>query len=189
VIAAGRTRDIDLGRTDRGVWWGGVLNAGFDSQVVARAERMRRPHGPLRYDLAAYREIADLRLHRMRITLDGVSREETVTLVAVGNSSRYGGGMRIAPGAELDDGLFDVGGRRGHDPPHAGPAQALVRAGTHVRHAPGPGAPGGVGDAERARPAGVRGRRGRSARCRSPPPACGGYCGCSCPEPSRTVGP
>jgi diacylglycerol kinase (ATP) len=135
VIAAGRTRDIDLGRTDRGVWWGGVLNAGFDSQVVARAERMRRPHGPLRYDLAAYREIADLRLHRMRITLDGVSREETVTLVAVGNSSRYGGGMRIAPGAELDDGLFDVVVAEAMTRRTLVRLKPLVRAGTHVRHA------------------------------------------------------
>ena len=85
-----------------------MLNAGFDSQVVARAERMRRPRGPLRYDLAAYLEIANLRHHRMRITLDGVSTEQEVTLVAVGNSTRYGGGMLIAPGADLADGVFEV---------------------------------------------------------------------------------
>jgi diacylglycerol kinase (ATP) len=135
VIAAGRTRDIDLGRTDRGVWWAGVLNAGFDSQVVARAERMWRPRGPLRYDLAAYLEIAHLRQHPMTVTLDGVAREQPVTLVAVGNSPRYGGGMRIAPDAELDDGVFDVVVADAMTRRTLARLKPLVRAGTHVRHA------------------------------------------------------
>jgi diacylglycerol kinase (ATP) len=134
VIAAGKTREIDLGRTDRGIWWAGVLNAGFDSQVVARAERMRRPRGPLRYDLAAYREIANLRQHRMRITLDGVTTEQPVTLVAVGNGPRYGGGMRIAPGADLSDGLFEVVVADAMPRRTLVRLKPLVRAGAHVRH-------------------------------------------------------
>jgi diacylglycerol kinase (ATP) len=134
VIAAGRTRDVDLGRTDRGTWWAGVLNAGFDSQVVARAERMRRPRGSLRYDLAVYLEIANLRPHRMRITLDGVTTERPVTLVAVGNSPRYGGGMRIAPGADLTDGVFDVVVAEAMTRATLARLKPLVRAGTHVRH-------------------------------------------------------
>jgi diacylglycerol kinase (ATP) len=134
VIAAGRTRDVDLGRTDGGTWWAGVLNAGFDSQVVARAERMRRPRGPLRYDLAAYLEIANLRHHRMRITLDGVTTEQEVTLVAVGNSSRYGGGMLIAPGADLADGVFEVVVADAMTRATLARLKPLVRAGAHVRH-------------------------------------------------------
>jgi diacylglycerol kinase (ATP) len=134
VIARGRTRDVDLGRTDSGRWWAGVLNAGFDSQVVARAERMRRPRGPLRYDLAAYLEIAHLRHHLMTVTLDGVAHEQPVTLVAVGNSPRYGGGMRIAPGADLDDGLFDVVIADAMTRRTLARLKPLVRAGTHVRH-------------------------------------------------------
>lgn len=34
--------------------------------------------------------------------------ETEATLVAVGNGSSYGGGMRICPDAVPDDGLFDV---------------------------------------------------------------------------------
>jgi diacylglycerol kinase (ATP) len=134
VIAAGRSRLVDLGRTDRGTWWAGVLNAGFDSQVVARAERMRRPRGPLRYDLAAYLEIANLRHHRMRITLDGVTTEQQVTLVAVGNSPRYGGGMLIAPGADLTDGVFEVVIADAMTRATLARLKPQVRAGTHVRH-------------------------------------------------------
>jgi diacylglycerol kinase (ATP) len=134
VVAAGRTRDIDLGRTDSGTWWAGVLNAGFDSQVVARAERMRHPPGSTRYDLAAYVEILHLRHHRMRITLDGVTTEQPVTLVAVGNSPRYGGGMHIAPGARLDDGVFEVVVADALSRATLVRLKPLVRAGTHVRH-------------------------------------------------------
>ena len=37
-----------------------------------------------------------------------VRREIEAMLIAVGNGSTYGGGMRICPAARLDDGLFDV---------------------------------------------------------------------------------
>lgn len=134
VVAAGRTRTVDLGRTEAGVWWAGVLNAGFDSAVAARAERLRRPRGPLRYDLATWLELTALRPYPMRITLDGVSTELAVTLVAVGNSPRYGGGMLIAPGARLDDGLFHVTIGAAMTRRQLARLKPLVRAGTHVRH-------------------------------------------------------
>ena len=134
VIAAGRMRSIDLGQVHGGAWWAGVLNAGFDSAVVARAEHMHRPRGPLRYDLAAWLEIVHRHAHPMRITLDGVVHERAVTLVAVGNSFRYGGGMRIAPDAQLDDGLFDVLVADAMPRHQLARLKPLVRAGTHVRH-------------------------------------------------------
>ena len=133
VVAAGRTRTIDLGRTDGGVWWAGVLNAGVDSAVAARAERMRRPRGPLRYDLAAWVEILHRHAHPMRITLDGAVLERTVTLVAVGNSSRYGGGMLITPDARLDDGVFDVVVADAMPRHRLARLKPRLRAGTHVR--------------------------------------------------------
>jgi diacylglycerol kinase (ATP) len=136
VIAAGRTRDIDLGRTSAGVWWAGVLNAGFDSAVVARAERLWRPRGPLRYDVAAWLEMVRLTPHQMRITLDGVTVEQPVTLVAIGNSPRYGGGMLITPDAKLDDGLFDVLVADAMPRLRLARLKPHIHAGTHV------GAPG-----------------------------------------------
>lgn len=88
----------------------------------------------MRYDLAAYLEIAHLRHHLMAITLDGVRHEQPVTLVAVGNGSRYGGGMRIAPGADLDDGLFEVVVADAMTRRTLARLKPLVRAGAHVRH-------------------------------------------------------
>lgn len=107
-LTSGRVRDIDLGRVgDR--WFGAVLASGFDSRVNDRGNRMRIPLGRFTYDLAMVAELAAFRPLPYRITLDGGEvREVQATLVAVGNGPSYGGGMRICPGADLTDGLFDV---------------------------------------------------------------------------------
>ncbi|MFJ4723284.1 diacylglycerol kinase [Streptomyces luteogriseus] len=107
-LKCGRLRDIDLGRVgDR--WFGTVLASGFDSRVNDRGNRMRWPTGRLKYDLAMIGELAGFRPVPYRIRLDDDQvLEVEATLVAVGNGSSYGGGMRICPGADLTDGLFDV---------------------------------------------------------------------------------
>ncbi|MDT0379198.1 diacylglycerol kinase [Streptomyces sp. DSM 42041] len=112
-LKAGRTRPVDLGRVTRADGterlFGCVLASGFDSRVNDRANRMRWPTGPRRYDLAMLAELAALRPVRYRLTLDdGTPQEVAATLVAVGNGPSYGGGMRICSGAALDDGLLDV---------------------------------------------------------------------------------
>ncbi|AWW40473.1 MULTISPECIES: diacylglycerol kinase [Streptomyces] len=112
VVAEGlredRIRAIDLGRVgDR--WFGTVLASGFDSRVNDRGNRMRWPSGRLKYDVAMIAELAAFRPFPYRITLDdGAVTEIEATLVAVGNGPSYGGGMRICPGADPGDGLFDV---------------------------------------------------------------------------------
>jgi diacylglycerol kinase (ATP) len=107
-LKGARLRDIDLGRVN-GTWFATVLASGFDSRVNDRGNRMRWPVGRFKYDLAMLAELAALRPLPYRITLDdGEVREIRATLVAVGNGSSYGGGMRICARAELEDGLFDV---------------------------------------------------------------------------------
>jgi diacylglycerol kinase (ATP) len=115
-LAAGRTEALDLGRVSAagpepvsGRWFGTVLASGLDSRVNDRANRMRHPAGRLRYDLALLAELAALRPIPYRLRLgDGPVTELEATLVAVGNGPSYGGGMRICPGAALDDGLLEV---------------------------------------------------------------------------------
>ncbi|MFD4136926.1 diacylglycerol kinase [Streptomyces goshikiensis] len=114
-LKEGRIREIDLGRVDRaggagsGTWYGTVLCSGFDSRVNDRGNRMRLPAGRFTYDLAMIAELAAFRPFPYRITLDdGPVIETEATLVAVGNGSSYGGGMRICADAVPDDGLFDI---------------------------------------------------------------------------------
>jgi diacylglycerol kinase (ATP) len=129
-----RTRPLDLGRVgDR--WFGTVLACGFDARVNDRGNRMTWPPGRLRYDVALLAELAELRPVRYRLRLDdGPEQEVAATLIAVGNGSSYGGGMRICPDARPDDGRFDV--------TVVGPCtrRTLLRVfprvyrGTHTRH-------------------------------------------------------
>lgn len=134
----GRTTPVDLARIvgpDGATrWYGAVLAAGFDAIVNERANRMRRPRGPRRYDVAILVELARLRPRRYALRLDGEPVEVDAVLVAVGNTASYGGGMRVCPQADPTDGLLDVvvGGRFRR--------RTLIRVkpriyrGTHVAH-------------------------------------------------------
>ncbi|MFE9249300.1 diacylglycerol kinase [Streptomyces sp. NPDC007088] len=103
-----RYRELDLGLIGER-WYGTVLATGFDSRVNDRGNRMRLPLGRFRYDLAILAELAAFAPVRYRMRLDdGPVQEVDATLIAVGNSTSYGGGMRICAEARLDDGLFDI---------------------------------------------------------------------------------
>jgi diacylglycerol kinase (ATP) len=111
-LAAGRTRRVDLAdmraADGRRRWYGAVLAAGFDAIVNERANAMRFPRGPRRYDVAILAELARLGPRRYTLRLDGVVHTVDALLVAVGNTASYGGGMRICPAADPTDGLLDV---------------------------------------------------------------------------------
>ena len=89
-----------------------VLNAagaGFDAEVSRRANQLlSRAPARLRYVSAVLAELVVGRPLRLRLCLDGRALQTSAWLVAVANSQSYGGGMRIAPAARLDDGLLDV---------------------------------------------------------------------------------
>lgn len=111
-IVNGRPRRIDLARTDlpdgTPRWFAGVLAAGFDAVVNERANTWRWPKGQMRYNLAILRELPVFRAIPYALTLDGVRHDTEAMLVAVGNGPSYGGGMKVVPTAEFDDGLLDV---------------------------------------------------------------------------------
>ncbi len=107
VVAADHRRALDLLRVgDRYV--GAVLATGFDARVNERANTMAWPRGSLRYTVAALAELGVFRPLDYRLTLDGTVREQQAMLVAVGNTSTYGGGLRICPQADPTDGLLDI---------------------------------------------------------------------------------
>lgn len=113
VVADGHTEIVDLGRIEHGAgavkWFGTVMAAGFDSLVSDRTNRMRWPHGRMRYNVAMLAEISKLRLLPFRLTFDdGPEIKTDLTLAAFGNTRSYGGGMLICPGADHSDGLLDV---------------------------------------------------------------------------------
>jgi YegS/Rv2252/BmrU family lipid kinase len=86
-----------------------VAGAGFDSEVNRIAnQRLRWAGNRPRYVGAVLAELVVGRTAELRLSLDGQTTELRGWLVAVANGPSYGGGMRVAPGASLADGLLDV---------------------------------------------------------------------------------
>jgi len=98
---------IDLGLVDS-EWFGAVLSTGFDSVVNERANSMKWPKGPNKYNVAIAMELPKFKPLKYTIELDSQVIETEAMLIAVGNGRSYGGGMKVCPDAVLDDGLFDV---------------------------------------------------------------------------------
>ena len=86
----------------------GIASIGFDSAVQERVLRSRLPIGPLVYRWAAVRTVAGWRHATYACVLDGQPLTVHGWAVAVANSGVYGGGMRLAPQADLADGRLDV---------------------------------------------------------------------------------
>jgi diacylglycerol kinase (ATP) len=107
VIAAGHSRFIDLARVGE-TYVGTVLATGFDALVNRRAKQLTWPRGSTRYAVATMAELRVFSPLRYRLSLNGEVRELQAMLVAIGNTSSYGGGMRICPEADPYDSLLDV---------------------------------------------------------------------------------
>ena len=113
-----RTRRIDAGRVRwAGAdghraehWFGNSLTAGLAASVVARLARRRTGSpGPARYLLAGVRAILREPAAPLAVTADGDDWLRGPALLAsVTNGPTFGAGMRIAPGARLDDGRLDL---------------------------------------------------------------------------------
>jgi YegS/Rv2252/BmrU family lipid kinase len=109
ILAAGREQRIDVADIN-GRAYLGIASSGIDSDAgdLANASRLRARLGPLVYLYATLRAVAAWRPARWEVVLDGAPRSFTGYSVAVCNSGMFGGGMRLAPEAELDDGMLDV---------------------------------------------------------------------------------
>ncbi len=101
-------RAIDAVHLSNGRWFVGVLSAGFDAAVNARANGLRWPRGNGRYVIAVLLEIGRLRPIRYRMTLDRDPRQFSAVMLTAGNTRAIGGGMLVLPDAVPDDGLLDV---------------------------------------------------------------------------------
>ena len=98
---------VDLGNVDS-EWFGAILSTGFDSVVNERANSLRWPKGPARYNAAIALELLKFRAIDYELTIDGSTMPVEAMLIAVGNGRSYGAGMNVCPNAQLNDGLFDL---------------------------------------------------------------------------------
>lgn len=106
-ILSTQPQPIDLGLVD-GEWFGAILSTGFDSVVNEKANTLNWPKGPMKYNAAIAIELPRFKPRSYEITSDSRIFTTEAMLIAVANSTSYGGGMKVCPDADLSDGLFDV---------------------------------------------------------------------------------
>jgi YegS/Rv2252/BmrU family lipid kinase len=107
LLASGEPREIDVAEAN-GRRFLSIASCGFDSEANRLANDAQLVPGRLVYVYAALRALAAWRPANFDLVLDGAPRRVSGYTAAVANGGAYGGGMLLAPGAELDDGLLDV---------------------------------------------------------------------------------
>jgi YegS/Rv2252/BmrU family lipid kinase len=117
VALEGTARPVDLGRVtyrDRSGaeavrHFANVGSAGMSGAVARRANSMsKRFGGRTTFFYALVREFVAWKNTEVTVTLDDAERRGKMHDVIVANGQWHGGGMKLAPDAKPDDGLFDV---------------------------------------------------------------------------------
>lgn len=112
VAVSGILRSLDVGEVicrDATARFLTVAALGFDAKVSERTNQLRWPNGGARYYLALLIELFRLAPMRFTVRVDGeVTPVADGTLIAIGNTRSYGGGMPICPDADPHDGVFDI---------------------------------------------------------------------------------
>ncbi|MCU1244619.1 MAG: diacylglycerol kinase catalytic region [Acidobacteria bacterium] len=108
VALGGRIREVDVALAN-GLRYLGVAGLGFDSEVAEYAnQHVKFLRGSLVYVYATLRVLPRFRPRPVDIRTETGRRQEEIMFAVVGNSRQYGGGIRITPTAEIDDGLLDL---------------------------------------------------------------------------------
>jgi YegS/Rv2252/BmrU family lipid kinase len=117
VALGGRSRTIDLGRVAYRPWAGGeakaffanVASVGMSGAIAQRAnETTKALGGKASYVWATFAVFARWSNDEVEVTVDGETRRARMQDVIVANGPYFGGGMKICPDAQADDGAFDV---------------------------------------------------------------------------------
>lgn len=130
-LAGADERKLDLGVAN-GRHFVGIASVGFDSDVQVLANRTRIIRGSQVYTYAALRTLLTWQPARFSVEIDGDRFEHIGWSVAAGNAPYYGGGMRYAPTASLEDGLLDIVLAAESSRPHFLTQLPRVFAGRHI---------------------------------------------------------
>ena len=107
MLEAGNTRRIDVGEVN-GKRFLGIVSVGFDSEANRLANETRWLRGNLVYAYAGVRTLLGWKPARFTVRVGDARERFSGYSVSVANSKAFGGGMFIAPDADLADGEFDI---------------------------------------------------------------------------------
>lgn len=87
-----------------------VAGLGLDGDICLRVNRTSKVFGGfVSFLWGTVVSLVLYKNHNMTVNVDGkLICDEPITVIVIGNGQYFGGGMRIAPDAVIDDGLFDI---------------------------------------------------------------------------------
>jgi len=106
-VLSANVEEFDLGKVGN-QYFAAICSTGFDSIVNERANKLRWPHGKMKYNIAMLLELPRFKPRSYDIVIDGKLMQTRAMLIAVANGMSYGGGMKVCPNAQLQDGLLDI---------------------------------------------------------------------------------
>jgi YegS/Rv2252/BmrU family lipid kinase len=106
-LAGGQRKLFDVGLA-WGEYFVNSLGLGFDAVVASHVPRYRHLWRPLIYPTAVLRSYRSYRSVQVVVEGDDADYRGGIFCIEVGIGKSAGGGFFLTPGAEPDDGLFDV---------------------------------------------------------------------------------
>ena len=106
----GICRPIDIARAGN-KYFINITSIGFDAEVAYNTNRLKKIpgiKGSMSYILGVMATIIRCRNNYLRIKIDERQIHQKLLLIAVANGKYYGGGMKVAPDAVIDDGEFSI---------------------------------------------------------------------------------
>lgn len=108
IILEGKESHIDCGQAN-GRYFINVASIGLDAEIVKETETIKRYiSGTTAYIIGVLKTLLKFKHSSLQIEVDGQIENKDIMLVAVANGRYYGGGMKIAPMADVKDGVFDI---------------------------------------------------------------------------------
>jgi YegS/Rv2252/BmrU family lipid kinase len=107
-LISGEERTIDLGYVVGDRYFINGLGIGIDAQVARDVLKMERLRGAVAYLYAAIKEVIRFKAFPVKLTGTNWTEERNFISLGITNGKYAGGGFKLAPRAEIDDGLVDI---------------------------------------------------------------------------------
>jgi diacylglycerol kinase (ATP) len=109
ILLREKHKRVDIGLADEKRYFLNISGTGFDVEVLKNTEKVKRfLTGLTAYYTAVLMAVFGYRFKKVTLKMEGRTIEKKVLLVAVANGISYGGGMKVAPEASIEDGLLNV---------------------------------------------------------------------------------
>lgn len=84
------------------------VGCGFPALVAAKANSMKYMKGRIVFFISLYAVVRKMKGMTVGLAIDGATEELFCTSIMIQNTPYTGGGLKVAPGASINDGLLDV---------------------------------------------------------------------------------